>query len=83
MDEVNNAVERDELGRLWLALIKKKLKDETINATEQAILARVLIHSGFTIDPTRLPKDLRSKLTENIDPEELEEFGEDVIGRIA
>lgn len=81
MDEVKLNIDpeaRDRIGNKWLKLIEAKIDDGSINATEQAIVARVLLQSGYTLDPTRLPKDLRSKLTEDIDindPVTQEELG--------
>lgn len=90
MAEVNNepltplsvdADTRDRIAGKWMALMERKLNDGSINATESAILMRVMLASGYTLDPTRLPQDLRSKLTESIPDEELEDYG--IVGRIA
>lgn len=81
---MSDTAQRDRIGQKWLDLIERKLDDKSINATEQAILARVLIQSGWNIDPTRLPKGLRDKLTEGLDlddPATAEELG--IVGRIA
>lgn len=59
--------QRDRIARLWMNLIEEKVRDKTINATESAILARVLIASGWSLDPTRIPVELQHKLTEDID----------------
>lgn len=72
---------RDRIAGKWIKLIEAKIDNESINATESAILMRVMVHSGFTLDPTRIPQGLRTKLTENIPDEELESFG--IVGKIA
>lgn len=60
--------ERDRIAAKWLKMIETKMDDGTLNATEGATLMRVLVASGFTLDPLRVPKHLRTKLTENMDP---------------
>jgi hypothetical protein len=79
MDEVKPALtQRDRLGQKLLDLFEQKLKDGTLNATEQAVLARILIQSGWNIDPTRIPQGLKDKLLEGLDINDeatAEEFG--------
>lgn len=69
---------RERVGNKWMALMEKRIDEGTINATESAIVVRLLIASGYTLDPTRIPKDLQSKLTEDVDltdPATAEELG--------
>jgi hypothetical protein len=60
---------RDRLGEKLMRLFEAKLDAVPceLNATEQAVLARILIQSGWTIDPSRVPKGLLDKLTQNMD----------------
>jgi hypothetical protein len=52
---------------------EKKLKDESINATELATIVRTLSQNGWSLDPTRLPQRLKDKLTESFDPTVVDE----------
>jgi hypothetical protein len=40
--------------------------DGTLSATDCATIARLLSANGWTLDPSQLPQDLRSKLTSNV-----------------
>lgn len=68
----------------WLEHMEALLISATITSTDLATLARVLLANGWSLDPSRLPKGLRDKLTAHIDPkdfEDEEDYG--VVGRIA
>lgn len=64
---------KERLQTLWLQHMEKLLTEGTITSTDLATLARVLLQNGWTLDPTKLPSDLRSKLTSQIDPNELDD----------
>lgn len=62
--------------RLQLKLLEhfEKLFDEgTITSTDLATVSRLLSQNGWQLDPLKLPKGLRDKLTERIDPSEFED----------
>ena len=61
----------------WLLRIEDLLDTGRINATEMATLARVLQANGWVLDPSKLPHDIRDKITSDVDPEQLD--NEDVI----
>lgn len=57
----------EELQGLWLAWMKRAMEDGTATSTDMATLARVLLANGWSLDPMKLPKNLRDKLTEKLD----------------
>jgi hypothetical protein len=64
----------------WLKRMDKMFDDGTITSTDMATLVRFLTANGWNLDPARIPKGLRDKLTSVIDPTELDD--EDVVGII-
>lgn len=62
--------------RCQLALLKlyeEKLNDKTISDTGMGNLQRLLINSGWCLDPAQLSEDLRGKLTEGL-PVDMDEL---------
>lgn len=62
--------------RLQLALLnyfETKLQDGSLTDTGAATLARLLMQNGWSIDPAQVPEGLRDKLTQKINPDELDE----------
>lgn len=53
--------------------LEEKLNDKSINATELASILRTLEHSGWSLDPTRIPSRLKDKLTTSFDPDKIDE----------
>ena len=57
---------------------RDKLKDGTISAGEFSTVVKLLVQQGWTFDPNDLPADLKTKITQNIDPDSLpnpEDYG--------
>ncbi len=68
----------EELQDLVLRHAREKLKDGTITAGEFSTVVKLLQDQGWTFDPNELPADLKTKLTQNIDPNSLpnpEDYG--------
>ena len=61
----------EDLQDKLLKHFKEKLEEGTISAGEVSTLTKLLTDQGWTFDPNDLPDDLRTKLTESIDPESL------------
>lgn len=77
MTDINKQVEiAERLQLLWLERMETMLKDGSISATDMATLRKFLSDNGWTIDPSRLPSGIRSKLTQNIDPDSFEDEGD-------
>jgi hypothetical protein len=70
----------EKLQLKLLEYFEKKLENNTLTDTGAATLARLLMQNGWNLDPSAVPEGLRSKLTQNIDPNEL---NEDDLDRIA
>lgn len=68
----------EELQELVLKHAKEKLIDGTISAGEFSTVVKLLMDQGWSFDPNDLPSDLKTKLTQNIDPRSLpdpEDYG--------
>ncbi len=66
----------DIATRLQEKLLKrfeKALDDGTLQATDAATLARLLMANGWNIDPAKVPTSLRSILTTHLDPSTLDD----------
>lgn len=50
----------------WLLRMERLLDDGTVTSTDLATLARVLAANGWQLDESRLPKNLKDKLTKNV-----------------
>jgi len=61
----------EELQELVLEHARDKLRDGSITAGEFSTVVRLLQDQGWTFDPSDLPTDLRTKLTQGIDPSSL------------
>jgi len=59
----------------WLRHMEKLLDEGTITSTDMATLGRVLVMNGWTLDPKRLPKQLKDLMTTF--PLKLVDFDED------
>jgi hypothetical protein len=73
-----DAAARDRIGKKWVEMIERRIDSGEINATESATLIRLLVASGYSLDPSKIPMDLQHKLTEDIDledPATAEELG--------
>ena len=56
----------ERLQQLWLERMEVLLTSGDATSTDLATIARVLIMSGWTLDPHQLPQGLRDKLTSAI-----------------
>lgn len=72
----------DKLQTLWLRRMQKKMEKGTASSTDMATLMRFLVTNGWNLDPARLPKGLRDKLTTHLSPGDFDE-DDGVIGKIA
>lgn len=62
--------------RLQMKLLdrfEKALDEGTITSTDMATLTRLLSQNGWSLDPSKLPQNLRALLTSHVDPEELDD----------
>jgi hypothetical protein len=75
LDPVEQAELAAKLQSKWLRRMETLLDNGTINATEMAVLARVLLQNGWEFDLAKLAGPLRDKLTSHVSPEELEQDG--------
>lgn len=74
----------ERLQLKWLKRMEALLDDATITSTDLATLNRFLMANGWTLDPSKLPKNLRDKMTSHVSPEDLDEEDEAaVVGKIA
>lgn len=72
----NKAKQIEIAERLQLKLLEhfeKQLNDGTIQATDAATLARLLMANGWSIDPVKVPARLRDILTQGIDATKIDE----------
>jgi hypothetical protein len=58
---------------------EKMLDDGSMTASDAAALSRLLAANGWNLDPARLPKGVRDKLTESVDPKQFEDDDADVL----
>ena len=71
-------VEQAELIQdLWLGRMIELLQSGEETSTDRATLIRWLEHNGWSVDPSRLPQELKDKLTSHIEPGD--DIGDDVI----
>lgn len=66
----------ERLQEKWLTRMEALLDSGAITSTDLATLQRFLSANGWSLDPTRLPKGLRDKLTSGVDPTDFENDGE-------
>lgn len=75
MPDVNEQVAT--AARLQDKLLKRYedlLDSGELTAQDASTLARLLMASGWSLDPNRLPQGIRSKLTEIVDPSEFDVY---------
>jgi hypothetical protein len=72
----------ERLQLKWLKRMEKLLDGGEVTSTDLATLSRFLQANGWTLDPARLPKGLRDKLTSHINPEDFDDE-DGIVGRIA
>ena len=65
----------ERLQKKWLERMEAMLDDGTITSTDRATLYRFFAQNGWTVDPKKMPKGLRDKLTTDVTEEELEDDG--------
>lgn len=65
----------ERLQQKWLKRMEEMLDDGTITSTDLATLYRFFAQNGWTVDPKKMPKGLRDKLTTDVTDEELAEDG--------
>lgn len=74
---VDNKTQQVEIAEaLQLQLLqwfKDHMESEQMTATDRATLARLLMQNGWTIDPAKLPEELRNKLTTDLRPEDFDD----------
>lgn len=58
------------LQRKLLERFERLLDQDLITPPEMATLTKLLASNGWTLDPAMLPKGLRSKITDLVDPAE-------------
>jgi hypothetical protein len=63
----------ERLQLKWLRRMEMLLDEGSITSTDMATLVRFLTVNGWTLDPTRLPKGLRDKLTTGISPDDFDD----------
>ena len=61
----------EELQDGLLKHFQARLDDGTITAAETAVLAKILLNSGWRLDADQLPQPLRDKLMDSINPAKL------------
>lgn len=64
-DEQLALVQRLQLK--WLKHMDTLFDSGEITSTDLATLARLLSQNGWSLDPARLPKNLKDKLTKHVD----------------
>lgn len=72
----------ERLQLLWLQRMETMFNEGTITSTDMATLVRFLTANGWNLDPARIPKGLRDKLTTHLNPDDLDEE-DSVVGRIS
>lgn len=58
------------LQRKVLENLERKLDQDLITPPEMATLVKLLAQNGWVLDPAMIPKGLRSKITDMVDPNE-------------
>ena len=64
----------ERLQTKWLLHMEKLLDSGTITSTDMATLARLLMASGWSLDPSKVPEKLMNKLIDTLDESEFEEL---------
>lgn len=60
----------ERLQLKWLERMEKLMDEDKITSTDMANLRKFLQDSGWTVDETKLPSNLRDKLKESLDAED-------------
>lgn len=68
LDQTAQVALMERLQTLWLEHMERLLKNGTATSTDLATLYRAMKDNGWTLDPTKLPKELADKLTSVVDP---------------
>lgn len=63
----------ERLQLKWLRRMEELIDAGTITSTDMATLVRFLTVNGWTLDPSRLPKGLKDKLTSGMSPEDFDD----------
>lgn len=72
-DEKDQTELAEGLQLKWLRRMDSMLDDGTITSSDMATLYRFLSDNGWNLDPARLPKRLRDKLTSKISPTDFDD----------
>jgi hypothetical protein len=76
-EKLTNEEQLDIAERLqgkWLKHMEKMLDAGTITSTDMATLARLLLASGWNLDPSKVPEKLRNKLIDEIGADAFDEL---------
>jgi hypothetical protein len=83
-DTKNEQVEMVEDLQLKLLKSFNTMLDEgTLTPTDRATLVRLLMANGWNLDPARLPKGLKDKITTKLNATDFDSNDPDVVGKIA
>lgn len=63
----------ERLQNMLLEDFERLLESSEMTPTDRATLARLLSQNGWSLDPSRLPQGIKDKLTDAIDPENLDD----------
>lgn len=70
-DRLKRQIERSQmLQDLLLQRYLSKLEDGSLSDTGMGHLQKLLIESGWSLDPAKLPQELEGHLTSGLDPDE-------------
>lgn len=69
----------EKLQDMLLEAYARRLDAGTLSDTGLGQLQKLLMQNGWSLDRNLLPESLKSKLTSEVDPEELEDNDPDVI----
>lgn len=72
-DKKSQLAQVERLQELWLDEMVKRIESGTATSQDLATLARFLGNNGWSLDPSKLPESLQSKLTSPISAEELDD----------
>lgn len=67
----------ERLQLKWLTRMEYMIDNGLMSSTDMATLARFLMQNGWNVDPARMPKGIRDKLTTHFSAEDLDD--DDVI----
>lgn len=73
----------ERLQTLWLNRMEEMLKAKSITSSDLATLERFFRTNGWSVDPAKLPQELRNTITDGLDPKAFDEDDPDVLARIA